>query len=128
MSKLSENEMLTQITEKRERWESKNREERIKLEAKRDGYEEAISDVRGIIITKELEKQKSEKEIDELYNAYVKEMKNSEKYIDVINLMAKTFIEEIDVDKYYKKYDNMTVIDLVEYFVKKVEDNQINNK
>lgn len=128
MSKISENEMLTQITEKREHWENKNREERIKLEAKRDGYEEAISDVRGIIITKELEKQKNEKEIDELYNAYVKEMKNSEKYIDVINLMAKTFIEEIDVDKYYKKYDNMTVIDLVEYFVKKVEDNQINNK
>ena len=123
MSKISENEMLTQITEKREHWENKNREERIKLEAKRDGYEEAISDVRGIIITKELEKQKNEKEIDELYNAYVKEMKNSEKYIDVINLMAKTFIEEIDVDKYYKKYDNMTVIDLVEYFVKKVEDN-----
>lgn len=128
MSELSENEMLTQITEKRERWENKNREERIKLEAKRDGYYEAITDVRGIIITKELEKQESEKEINELYHAYAKEMKNSEKYIDVINLMAKTFIEEIDVDKYYKKYNNMTETDLAEYFVKKVEDNQINNK
>ena len=122
MSKLSENEMLTQITEKRERWESKNREERIKLEAKRDGYDEAISDVKGIIITKELEKQKSEKEIDELYHAYAKEMKNSEKYIDVINLMAKTFMEEIDIDKYYKEYNNMPITELIEYFVKKVEE------
>ena len=121
MSKLSDNEILDKITEKREQWDRKNTEQLYKLQAKREGYYEAITDVRQIVIDKELEKDKEKKDIDELYNAYSKSMKDNDKYIDTIRLMAKTFIDEIDLDKYYKKYNNMTEEDLIDYFLKEVE-------
>ena len=121
MSNLSDNEILTKINKKRDYWINRNREERIKLEAKRDGYEEAVSDIRGLVITKELDNSKKKEEFDKLYKAYEQEFKNNDIYIKMIILMAKTFIDEIDTDKYYDKYNNMTESDLIDYFKKEVE-------
>ena len=127
MSNISDNELLTKITEKNEYWERRNYVERIKLESKREGYLEALSDCKGIIITAELEKQKHEKDVEELYKAYEKEMKENEKYIEVINKMAK---EILRLDTAYSKheYDHAkmwgTEEGIINYFYGKVEKNE----
>ena len=123
MSNLSNNETLTKIDEKREFWENRNREERIKLEAKRDGYEEAMSDIRGIIIceeeyplleTKEISDRKKELEklnkeniiqklvgTEETLKFYI-DLYNKEKAI--VDLMAEHLTTPVHSKEWVKKY------------------------
>ena len=59
---------------------------------------------------------------DKVYETTKKSLKGQiAKKDKMIDLILNTFIEEVELDRYYKVYENMTVEDLKQYFENKVE-------